>query len=170
MSNVPTLPMNDGHAIPQLGFGVFQIPQDETETAVTTALQEGYRLIDTAQGYQNEEGVGAALAASDVSRDEVFVTTKLWIHEPGEANARRALEQPLEHLGLDLVDAPVEHRDHGVPAVGQGVEDVVVGEREVAVGQQLVVHLVGQPQHHPHVGEPGLLLLVGEHRRPLPDE
>jgi len=109
MPNVPTLPMNDGRAIPQLGFGVFQIPQDETEVAVTTALQEGYRLIDTAQGYQNEEGVGAALAASDIPRDEVFVTTKLTNSEQGYDKTMAAFDASMAKLGLDVLDLFLIH-------------------------------------------------------------
>ena len=79
----PSVTLNTGLPIPQLGFGVFQIPPDETESAVTTALDAGYRLIDTAQGYQNEEGVGAAIAGSDVPVEELFVTTKLTNSEQG---------------------------------------------------------------------------------------
>ena len=108
-TTVPTLPMNDGHAIPQLGFGVFQIPQDETQTAVTTALQEGYRLIDTAQGYRNEEGVGAALAASDVPREEVFITTKLTNSEQGYDKTMAAFDASMAKLGLDVLDLFLIH-------------------------------------------------------------
>jgi diketogulonate reductase-like aldo/keto reductase len=109
MTTVPTLQMNDGCSIPQLGFGVFQIPQEETERAVTTALQEGYRLIDTAQGYQNEEGVGAALAASDVPRDEVFVTTKLTNSEQGYDSTMAAFDASMTKLGLDVLDLFLIH-------------------------------------------------------------
>ena len=109
MTTVPTLKTNDGRSIPQLGFGVFQIPQDETEKAVTTALQEGYRLIDTAQGYQNEEGVGAALATSDVPRDEVFVTTKLTNSEQGYDKTMAAFDASMTKLGLDVLDLFLIH-------------------------------------------------------------
>jgi 2,5-diketo-D-gluconate reductase A len=109
MTTVPTLQMNDGCSIPRLGFGVFQIPQEETERAVTTALQEGYRLIDTAQGYQNEEGVGAALAASDVPRDEVFVTTKLTNSEQGYDSTMAAFDASMTKLGLDVLDLFLIH-------------------------------------------------------------
>jgi 2,5-diketo-D-gluconate reductase A len=109
MTTVPTLQMNDGHPIPQVGFGVFQIPQDETEVAVTTALQEGYRLIDTAQGYQNEEGVGAALATSDVPRDEVFVTTKLTNSEQGYDKTMAAFDSSMTKLGIDVLDLFLIH-------------------------------------------------------------
>ncbi|SDS78277.1 Aldo/keto reductase [Friedmanniella luteola] len=109
MPDVPTLTMNDGRTIPQLGFGVFQIPQDETETAVTTALEAGYRLIDTAQGYQNEEGVGAALAASDVAREDVFITTKLTNSEQGYDATLKAFDASMEKLRLDVLDLFLIH-------------------------------------------------------------
>jgi diketogulonate reductase-like aldo/keto reductase len=109
LSAVPNVTLNDGNTIPQLGFGVFQIPQDETEVAVTTALQEGYRLIDTAQGYRNEEGVGAALAASDVPREEVFVTTKLTNSEQGYDKTMAAFDASMTKLGLDVLDLFLVH-------------------------------------------------------------
>ena len=101
--------MNTGQPIPQLGFGVFQIPQDETETAVTTALQAGYRLIDTAQGYRNEEGVGSAITKSDVARDELFVTTKLTNSEQGYDSTLNAFDQSMRKLGLDVLDLFLIH-------------------------------------------------------------
>jgi 2,5-diketo-D-gluconate reductase A len=109
MTTVPTRTMNTGQPIPQLGFGVFQIPQDETETAVTTALQAGYRLIDTAQGYQNEEGVGSAITKSDVARDELFVTTKLTNSEQGYDATLNAFDQSMRKLGLDVLDLFLIH-------------------------------------------------------------
>jgi 2,5-diketo-D-gluconate reductase A len=106
---VPTLPLNDGNTIPQLGFGVFQIPPAETEKAVTEALEVGYRHIDTAEMYRNEKGVGAALAASGLGRDEVFVTSKLnnGFHRPDDA--RRAFDETLTALGTDHVDLFLIH-------------------------------------------------------------
>src|ERR1700734_2319613 len=101
---VPTLTMNDGRVIPQLGFGVFQVAPEQTAQAVSTALEVGYRLIDTAQGYQNEEGVGEALRRSGLPRDAVFVTTKLTNSEHGADRALRAFEGSLHKLGLDEVD------------------------------------------------------------------
>nr|WP_294695519.1 aldo/keto reductase [uncultured Friedmanniella sp.] len=109
MPDVPDLTMNDGHSIPQLGFGVFQIPQDETEVAVTSALEAGYRLIDTAQGYQNEEGVGAALAASEVARDDVFITTKLTNSEQGYDKTMAAFDASMTKLGIDVLDLFLIH-------------------------------------------------------------
>lgn len=113
MATVPTLTLNDGAQVPILGFGVYQVPPEDTERVVGDALEVGYRHIDTAAAYRNEQGVGRALAASGIARDELYVTTKLWIHEPGEANARRALEQSLERLGLDRVDLYLIHQPFG---------------------------------------------------------
>ena len=109
MTTIPSLTMNDGRTIPQLGFGVFQIPQDETEKAVTTALEAGYRLIDTAQGYQNEEGVGAAIAASDIPRDDLFITTKLTNSEQGYDKTLAAFDASMTKLGLDVLDLFLVH-------------------------------------------------------------
>ena len=113
MSTIPNVRLNNGVEMPILGFGVFQIPPEETEEAVATALEVGYRLIDTAASYGNEEAVGRAVASSGIRRSEVFVTTKLWIQNPGEANARAAFEGSLERLGLDHVDLYLIHQPLG---------------------------------------------------------
>jgi 2,5-diketo-D-gluconate reductase A len=109
MSSAPTLKLNDGHAIPQLGFGVFQIPPEDTARAVTAALEVGYRHIDTAEMYGNEKGVGEAIAASGLARDDVYVTSKLnnAYHRPDDA--RRAFDQTLAELGFDYVDLFLIH-------------------------------------------------------------
>jgi 2,5-diketo-D-gluconate reductase A len=106
---VPTIELNDGRAIPQLGFGVFQIPPNETERAVTVALETGYRHIDTAEMYGNEKGVGDALRASGIDRADVFITSKLnnGFHEPDKA--RKAFAQTLTELGSDYVDLFLIH-------------------------------------------------------------
>jgi 2,5-diketo-D-gluconate reductase A len=109
----PHVTLNNGVEMPILGFGVFQIPPEETEEAVATALEVGYRLIDTAASYDNEEAVGRAIRASGIPRDELFVTTKLWIQNPGEANAKRAFEASLERLGLDRIDLYLIHQPLG---------------------------------------------------------
>ena len=111
--SVPRVTLNNGVEMPILGFGVYQIPAEETEQAVATALEVGYRLIDTAASYGNEEAVGRAVASSGVARDELFVTTKLWIQNPGEANATAAFEGSLERLGLDYVDLYLIHQPLG---------------------------------------------------------
>jgi 2,5-diketo-D-gluconate reductase A len=109
VSNVPTIDLNDGNTIPQLGFGVFQIPPDETADAVKAALGVGYRHIDTAEMYQNEKGVGQGIRDSDVDRADVYVTSKLnnGLHEPDDA--RRAFDQTLAALGSDYVDLFLIH-------------------------------------------------------------
>ena len=109
-----TVTLNNGIEIPILGFGVYQIGPDETEAAVTRAIGAGYRLIDTAAGYGNEEAVGAALAKSGVPREELFITTKLWIQDaPAEQNTVRAFEDSLRKLGLDYVDLYLIHQPFG---------------------------------------------------------
>lgn len=112
-TKVPTVTLHNGVEMPILGFGVFQIPPDETEQAVSTALEVGYRHFDTAASYQNEEAVGRALRSSGLAREELFVTTKLWIQVPGEANARTAFQRSLERLGLDHVDLYLIHQPFG---------------------------------------------------------
>jgi diketogulonate reductase-like aldo/keto reductase len=106
---VPTVTLNDGTQIPQLGFGVFQVPDAETTTAVTAALRAGYRSIDTAAIYGNETAVGNALADSDLTRDEVFVTTKLWNADQGYDATLKAFDASLAKLGLDRIDLYLIH-------------------------------------------------------------
>lgn len=117
---VPTKTLRDGVEIPQLGFGVFQIPADETQRAVEQALEIGYRHIDTAAIYRNEEAVGAALKASGIPRDELFVTTKLWNGHHGAEKAPEAIEESLGKLGLDQVDLYLIHWP--LPSLGKQVE------------------------------------------------
>ena len=107
--SVPALAMNNGVTIPQLGFGVFLVPDTETQAAVQTALQAGYRHIDTAKLYQNEAAVGAAIAESGIPRDELFVTTKVWNTEQGFDPAIAAFEASMDRLGLDLLDLLLIH-------------------------------------------------------------
>ncbi|UXA15011.1 aldo/keto reductase [Mycobacterium sp. SMC-8] len=109
MSNVPTIELNDGATIPQLGFGVYQVPPDETAAAVRSALEVGYRHIDTAEMYQNEQGVGQGIRDAGIDRSEVFVTSKLnnGFHRPDDA--RRAFDGTLEALGSDYVDLFLIH-------------------------------------------------------------
>src|ERR687896_242880 len=109
MSTVPTIELNDGHSIPQLGFGVFQIPHEETAEAVRRALEVGYRHIDTAQMYGNESEVGEAVRASGLDRADVFVTTKLSNSHHRPADAREAFDRSLSKLGSDYVDLFLIH-------------------------------------------------------------
>ncbi|WP_072312925.1 aldo/keto reductase [Agrococcus sp. Marseille-P2731] len=118
--NVPSLQLNDGRMIPQLGFGVFKVDPDETERIVLDAFEAGYRHIDTAAIYGNEKGVGRAIAASGIAREELYITTKLWNDRRGETEARAALGESLEKLGLDHVDLYLIHWP--TPANGSPVE------------------------------------------------
>ena len=109
-----TVTLNNGVEMPILGFGVYQIPPEQTEQAVTDALAAGYRLLDTAAAYGNEEAVGHAIKNSGIPREELFVTTKLWVQDaPAEANTRRAFETSLAKLGLDHVDLYLMHQPYG---------------------------------------------------------
>ncbi|MGO3885553.1 MAG: aldo/keto reductase [Mycetocola sp.] len=105
----PTITLNSGATIPQLGFGVYQVPDNEAEQVVLTALETGYRSIDTAALYGNERGVGRAIAASGIPRDELYITTKLWNSDQGAQLAPAAFERSLELLGLDSVDLYLIH-------------------------------------------------------------
>jgi len=108
--SVPTVTLNNGVEMPQLGFGVWQITPDERATqAVLTAFDAGYRAIDTARIYTNEGGVGAALEASDLARSDVFVTTKLWNNEQGYDSVLRAFDNSLAKLGTDYIDMYLVH-------------------------------------------------------------
>ena len=106
---IPSLTLNNGVDMPQVGFGVFQVPNEETATAVAAALKAGYRSIDTAAVYGNEEGVGKALAESGVAREELFITSKLWIADLGYEQTLKAFDASLERLGLDYLDLYLIH-------------------------------------------------------------
>ena len=133
MPAVPSLVMNNGIQIPQLGFGVFLIPPEETEKAASDALSAGYRLIDTAQGYRNEEGVGAAIASAGIQRDELFITTKLTNSEQGYDKALRAFDESMNKLGLDVLDLFLIHWPQ--PMFDQYVETWRAFERLLADGR-----------------------------------
>jgi 2,5-diketo-D-gluconate reductase A len=112
-ATIPSVQLSNGVEMPVLGFGVFQIPADQTEQAVSDALDAGYRSLDTARSYLNEEAVGNAIKASGVPRDELFITTKLWIEDQGEEQAKRAFEASLRQLQLDYVDLYLIHQPLG---------------------------------------------------------
>lgn len=164
-TSVPTVTLNDGHTIPQLGFGVFQVPPAETQKAVEEALAAGYRHIDTAAAYRNEDGVGMALSATGIARDEVFITTKLRNGEQGVT--RMALENSLAALGLDRVDLYLIHwpvpsqnqyteawselvkaREEGL-ATSIGVSNFLPEHLEVLEQSSEVVPAVNQIELHP---------------------
>ncbi|NGO11137.1 aldo/keto reductase [Streptomyces sp. HC44] len=119
--------------MPQLGFGVWQIPDDEAEQAVTTALEAGYRSVDTAAAYENEKGTGKALRASGIARDDLFVTTKLWNNDQGYDSTLRAFDASLEKLGLDYVDLYLIHWP--LPARGTYVDTYKAFEKLLADGR-----------------------------------
>ncbi|WP_377267223.1 aldo/keto reductase [Peterkaempfera sp. SMS 1(5)a] len=109
MTDLPSLTLNNGVRIPQIGFGVFQVPDDQTAVAVSAALDAGYRSIDTASVYGNEKGVGDALAAAGLPRAELFVTTKLWNDAQGYDSTLAAFDASLDRLRLDHVDLYLIH-------------------------------------------------------------
>jgi 2,5-diketo-D-gluconate reductase A len=109
VADVPNVRLSDGVEIPQLGFGVFQVPPDETQRAVEDAIAAGYRHIDTAAAYGNERGIAAALAAAGVPRDEIFITTKLWNDEQGFDSTLAAFERSIEALDTATVDLYLIH-------------------------------------------------------------
>jgi 2,5-diketo-D-gluconate reductase A len=112
-----TVTLNNGVAMPLIGFGVFQISEDQTQAAVEAALEAGYRQLDTASSYGNEEAVGAAIAASGLAREDLIVTTKLWIqHAPTgsvEDDTKRAFDNSLRRIGLDYLDLYLIHQPLG---------------------------------------------------------
>lgn len=109
MASIPRLNLNDGNTIPQLGFGVYKIPEAETADAVVAALEAGYRHIDTAAFYENERGVGEGVRRSGLDRSEVFVTSKVWWTENGYDSALRSFDASLERLGFDTIDLFLIH-------------------------------------------------------------
>ena len=169
MTKVPAITLNNGVEMPQLGFGVWQVPDDEAETAVTQALQAGYRSIDTAAAYENEEGTGRAIAKSGIPREELFVTTKLWNTDQGYDATLRAFDRSASKLGLDYVDLylihwPTPARDKYVDtykafekllADGRvraiGVSNFLPEHLERLISQTSVVPAVNQIELHPHL-------------------
>ena len=108
-----TIKLTNGVEMPLLGYGVFLVPPQEAEQCVTDALEVGYRLIDTAQAYYNEEGVGNAIAKSNVKREDIFLVTKVWISNAGEAKAARSIEESLRKLQTDYIDLLLIHQAYG---------------------------------------------------------
>ena len=169
MSKVPSITLNNGVEMPQLGFGVWQVPDDEAAKAVATAIESGYRSIDTAAIYENEKGTGRAIAASGVARDELFVTTKLWNTEQGYDATLRAFDASLEKLGLDYVDLylihwPVPAKDaytdtykafEKIYSEGRakaiGVSNFLPEHLERLLGETSVVPAVNQIELHPQL-------------------
>lgn len=105
--------LNNGVIMPKLGFGVYQTAPAETEKAVSEALETGYRLIDTAASYRNEEGVGAAVRQSGIRREDLFITTKLWVQDHGYDATLKAFDVSMKKLGLDYLDLYLIHKPYG---------------------------------------------------------
>ena len=105
--------LNNGLKMPMLGFGVFQIPKEDTERIVLDAIKVGYRLFDTAQGYGNEKGLGSAIKKSGIPREEFFITTKIWISEAGYEKAKLSILKSLQRLDMDYVDLLLIHQPFG---------------------------------------------------------
>lgn len=145
--SIPTITLNDGNVIPQLGYGTFKVPPADTERAVSEALELGYRHIDTAAIYGNEEGVGAAIARSGIARGDLFITTKLWNDRHTGDEPRKAIEESLTKLGLDRVDLYLVHwptpaKDDFVEAWEKLVELREAGlTGSIGVSNHLVPHL-----------------------------
>ncbi|MEU5428641.1 aldo/keto reductase [Streptomyces olivoreticuli] len=181
MSKVPSLTLNNGVEMPQLGYGVWQVPDDQAFDAVTTALETGYRSIDTAAVYGNEEGVGKALAATGVPRGEIFVTTKVWNSDHGYDATLRAFDASMDRLGLDYADLylihwPVPSRDTFVDTY-KALEKLLADGRARAVGvcnfqpahlerllaETSVVPAVNQIELHPNLAQAELRALHARH-------
>lgn len=134
--SVPDVLLNNGVRMPALGFGVFQVPDPaECERSVRDAIDVGYRLLDTAASYGNEEAVGAAIRSHGIDRRELFVTTKLWIEDASEAGARAAVERSLNRLQLDYLDLYLIHQPYGdVYGAWRAMEDLHRAGRIRAIG------------------------------------
>lgn len=181
MVEIPTVPLHDGRAIPQLGLGSLRVRPDDPGDPVLTALQEGYRSIDTAAVYGNERAVGRALRASGLAREDVFLTTKVWNGDHGREPALAAFEASLERLGVEYVDLYLIHWP--MAALGRTAETwAALGElqrqgraRSIGVSNFLVEHLqaladssdvvpvVNQVELHPYLQQRELLAHHAEH-------
>lgn len=178
---VPTITLNDGAKIPQLGFGVFLVDPNEAERIVSDALEVGYRHIDTAAIYGNEEGVGRAIAASGIPRDELFVTTKLFNSDQGTQSAYDAIALSLEKLGLEQVNLYLIHwpspakdlyveswralekiRDNGQTRT-IGVSNFMVPHLERLIAETDTVPAVNQIELHPYHQQPEVTAFGAEH-------
>ena len=178
---VPRIQLNDGTSIPQLGFGVFKVDPKQTERIVTEALEVGYRHLDTARIYGNEEGVGRALAASGIPREQLFVTTKLWNDDQGTQSVFDAFDRSLDRLGLEYLDLYLIHwptprndryvetwkaferlRESGrVRSIG--VSNFLAHHLERLLAETEVVPAVDQVELHPYHQQPETAAFAEEH-------
>ena len=178
---VPKVDLIDGTAMPQLGFGVFQVGNDEAESAVATALRNGYRSIDTASVYGNEDGVGRALRASGLPREELFVTSKVWNSDQGYDDTMRAYEASLSRLGLEYLDLylihwpmpgrglyletwrALERLKHDGRVRSIGVSNFTVETLRRIIDEADVVPAVNQIELHPYFQQDGLRAFHRDH-------
>jgi diketogulonate reductase-like aldo/keto reductase len=178
---VTSIPLRDGRSVPAVGFGVYKVDDDAAATAVGTALDVGYRHVDTAEMYGNETGVGKAIRASDLDRDDVFVTTKVWNDHQGRDATLRAFDGSLERLGLDAVDlylihwpaaandryvetwrTLVELRESGrAPSVG--VSNFQVPHLERIIAETGQVPALNQVERHPWLPQRDLIAFHQQH-------
>src|SRR3954463_7726971 len=181
MSHVPVVTLNNGVEMPQLGLGVFLVPADEVVQPVRVALEAGYRLIDTATLYGNEEGVGRAIADSGIPRDDIFVTTKVWNSEQGYDRTLQAFDGSLKLLGLDVIDLylihwPTPARDlyvdtwralERIYADGRaraiGVSNFTVAHLDRISSEGTVVPAVNQVELHPGLPQDALRAAHARH-------
>lgn len=177
-ASVPTITLNNGVQMPQLGLGVFQMNDAEVRDAIPKALDAGYRLIDTASRYYNEKAVGQAIAESGVPRDELFVTTKLWFKDHDYQTTKDAFEVSLDNLGLDSLDLWLIHQPFGdYYAAWRAMEDLLEEGRVRAIGVSnffddryldLITHnritpAVNQRETHPFNQQTATRKLLAEH-------
>lgn len=182
MSTVPTIALNNGISIPQLGFGVYQVPPEDTKKATLTALEVGYRHIDTAQGYHNEQGVGEAVRESGLDRSDVFVTSKLINGKHAHDDALAAFDGTLEALGFDYVDLflihwPLPGIDIDFVETWQALEEIYRSGRAKAIGvsnfqanhlrrliqETEIVPAVNQIEVHPYLTNEDVRAVDAEH-------
>jgi len=181
MQNIPSITLNNGIEMPQLGYGVWQIPDAEAAQAVGTAIAAGYRSIDTAAIYGNEEGVGRGIAASGIAREDLFITTKLWNEKQGYDSTLKAFDLSLRKLNLDYVDLylihwPLPARDLYIEtwrafeklyADGRtkaiGVSNFLPEHLDRLIAASDVVPAVNQIELHPYLQQTALRAYDGEH-------
>jgi diketogulonate reductase-like aldo/keto reductase len=181
MISMEYVTLNNGLRMPKLGFGVWQVPDEEATQAVEKAFEVGYRLIDTAKVYENEKGVGKAIANSHILREELFITTKLWNSDHGYDKALRAFEASLDRLGLDYVDLYLIHwpcpdfglyietykaleklyKDGRVKAIG--VSNFNIEHLEKVLNECEVVPVVNQVECHPYLQQKELKEFCAKH-------
>jgi 2,5-diketo-D-gluconate reductase A len=171
---VPSVELVDGTSVPQVGFGVYRVPSDEAQEVVAEALVAGYRFVDTAKLYENEAGVGRALAESGIPRDDVYVTTKVWNDDQGYDATRRAFDRSMGELGLDVLDLYLIHwpfpgQDQYVDTYkalislqeegrlrSVGVSNFQPAHLDRIIQETGVVPVVNQVELHPHLQQPEL--------------